>query len=99
MVCHDISLGSCGVEQGGIAVRFSQTENVCHCMLDFSPWAEKASMELLERDQILYLQKYWQRTHSGKDLESLALVRWSQSVGTSLRSQTGLCVHLHVRVW
>lgn len=28
--------GDRGVEQGGIAVGFSQTEDVCHCMLDFS---------------------------------------------------------------
>lgn len=53
----------------------SKAENVYRCMPDFSPWVEKGSVELmLERDQILYLQKYWQRTLSEEGRESLASV-------------------------
>lgn len=53
----------------------SKAENVYRCMPDFSPRVEKGSVELLlERDQILYLQKYWQRTLSEEGRESLASV-------------------------
>ena len=50
---------------------------------------------LLERDQVLYLQKYWQRTHGGIDGESV------KSAGTSLRRQNGLRARLraHEHDW
>lgn len=74
----------------------SKAENVYRCMPDFSPWVEKGSMELrLERNQILYLQNYWQRTLSEKDGESLALSKGSGQQ-KQVFSQTRLCVHMHV---
>lgn len=72
--------GDCGVEQGGIAAGFFQTENAYHCVLGFSPRSETGSMELLlERANPLPVKILAKNTERGRNrAPGLA---WSDSVG------------------
>lgn len=69
---------------------FSKTEKVYHCMLDFSPWAEKGSC--CRREIKFFTCKNVGKEHIAGKTESFR--PWSDCIGQqeqSLCGHTGLC--------